>query len=64
MGNVNLFTSLKGNNPYTTNSVKQQNSDAYKNIPLGTNSFGLKSRNELIDGENQKGSKFLLDQYM
>lgn len=44
MNKVNLFSAMSGNKPYASNSIKQQNQDPYKLVPLGTNPSGLKSK--------------------
>lgn len=52
MNKINLFTAMSGNKPYASNSIKQQNADSYKLVPLGTNSSGLKPKEEQESGRD------------
>lgn len=61
MGNVNLFSSVNMNKPYASNSIKKQNTDAYKIVPLGTNSSGLEQNKKMESGKDLMKSYLGLD---
>jgi len=60
MGKVNLFSG-NGSNPYASNSIRQQNADSYKLVPLGTNPSGLKPKEGMESGRDLMKSYLGLD---
>jgi len=57
MNKVNLFSGMSGNKPYASNSIKQQNADSYKLVPLGTDTRGLNK-------EKKESGKDLMARYL